>query len=140
MPGGSVQTFADGAIYRNDAANNAVWVPQALYDEYVVVQGPVGPLGLPRSETVDITAGVCAGNAVACARQTFDSGRIYAKDGVGAHEVHGAVLVYFLGRGGAAGPLGFPTSDVATGPDGSTTATFERGTVTCDPSGSCAAS
>ncbi|MDP9341677.1 MAG: SpoIID/LytB domain-containing protein [Actinomycetota bacterium] len=140
VPGGSVQTFADGAIYRNDAVNDSVWVREPLYDEYLAAQGPAGPLGLPRSESIDISAGPCAGDAVACTRQTFDNGRIYSKDGVGAHEVHGAVLTYFLGRGGAAGPLGFPTSDVTTGADGSTSATFEHGTVTCDPSGSCSAS
>ncbi len=139
VPGGSMQTFADGAIYRNDAANNAVWVREPLYDEYLAVRGPAGPLGLPRSESIDIAAGACAGDAVSCARQTFDNGRIYVKDGVGAHEVHGAVLTYFLGRGGAAGPLGFPTSDVSTGADGSTSATFEHGTVSCDPAGSCTA-
>jgi SpoIID/LytB domain protein len=140
VPGGLAQSFADGAIYRNDAANRTVWVREPLYDEYVAVQGPAGPLGLPRAEQVDIPAGPCAGGAVTCTRQGFDGGRIYFRDGVGAHEVHGAILTYFLGRGGAAGPLGFPTSDVGTGADGSTNATFEHATVTCDPTGSCTAS
>ncbi len=140
VTGGSFQPFQDGAIYRNDDANRTSWVQGALYDEYVAVQGPDGVLGLPRSEEIDIVAGACAGDAVTCIRQQFDHGRIYFKDSVGAHELDGAVLAYFLSRGGAAGPLGFPTSDVMVNPDGSTTAAFEHGTVRCDASAACSTS
>ena len=48
--------------------------------------------------------------------------------------MHGAVLEYYVDHGGAAGPLGFPESDVKSTPDG-TTATFEHGTVTCTSQG-----
>jgi stage II sporulation protein D len=70
-------------------------------------------------------------------RQSFAVGRIYHKDTAGAHWLHGSVLAYYLGQGGAGGRLGFPLSDVRTGPGGETSATFEGGTVTCSSEGVC---
>jgi uncharacterized protein with LGFP repeats len=50
------------------------------------------------------------------------------------HELHGPVLAYYVDHGGTGGPLGFPTSDVAVS-SGTSTATFEHGTVSCSSSG-----
>ncbi len=74
---------------------------------------------------------------VACSRQGFDGGRIYFKAGIGAFEIHGPVYAFFLSLKGAAGPLGFPTSNVKTRSDGSTASRFEHGKVTCPATGPC---
>jgi uncharacterized protein with LGFP repeats len=87
--------------------------------------------GLPTSARL----AVAGGN-----RQSFAVGRIYHKDTAGAHWLHGSVLAYYLDQGGPAGLLGFPITDVQTQSDGSTTATFEGGTVTCTAEGACSES
>jgi SpoIID/LytB domain protein len=87
--------------------------------------------GLPTSAQVSAGEG---------RRQSFQVGRIYHKDGAGAHWLHGFVLAYYLDQGGSAGHLGFPISDVRAQEDGSTRATFEGGTVTCSAEGVCSES
>ncbi len=89
-----------------------------------------GP-GLPSSKQLSVGGGL---------RQSFREGTIYYKDGVGAHELSGAVLAYYESHGGPSGPLGFPTSDVRKRKNGSTSATFEHGTVVCTPDGACSRS
>jgi uncharacterized protein with LGFP repeats len=73
-----------------------------------------------------------------CWKAVFDGGRIYDHAKV-THEIHGAVLTYYLHSGGAPGPLGFPITDVQklSSPAGSVRSTFEHGTVTCSASGHC---
>ncbi|MGQ0671189.1 MAG: SpoIID/LytB domain-containing protein [Actinomycetota bacterium] len=87
--------------------------------------------GLPTSKQTAVASGL---------RQKFKMATIYYREGAGAHELSGAILDFYLAQGGPGGALGFPTSDVTTKPNGSTTATFEHGTVTCTPSGSCSQS
>lgn len=87
--------------------------------------------GLPTSRQVQVAGG---------RRQKFAKATIYFKDGIGAHELSGDVLAYFLDRGGPSGSLGFPTSDVRKLASGATRANFEHGTVTCTPAGSCSKS
>jgi uncharacterized protein with LGFP repeats len=87
--------------------------------------------GLPTSRQVSVAGG---------RRQTFEGGSIFFKDGLGAHELGGDVLAYYLDQGGPSGSLGFPTSDVQKLDNGSTRARFENGTITCRPSGDCSAS
>lgn len=45
--------------------------------------------------------------------QRFTTGRMYAHPTAGVHEVHGPILPKYLGLGGAASSLGFPTSDIS---------------------------
>jgi stage II sporulation protein D len=85
-------------------------------------------VGLATSKQVKVAGGL---------RQWFREGAIYDKVGVGAHALSGPVLRYYWKAGGPAGRLGFPTSDVRHRSNGSTTATFEHGTVTCSASGTC---
>jgi SpoIID/LytB domain protein len=87
--------------------------------------------GLPTSKQVQVAGGQ---------RQTFEDGVIYFKDGLGAHELSGDVLAFYLDKGGPGGSLGFPTSDVERLQSGSTRARFEGGTITCKPSGDCSVS
>ena len=64
-------------------------------------------------------------------KQEFDNGNIYFRKLTGAHWIRGRVLDYYLTQGGPGGSLGFPTSDVETGTDGRTWATFQHGKITC---------
>jgi len=84
--------------------------------------------GLPTSRQVGVAGG---------ARQQFQHGAIFFKNGLGAHELSGALLDFYQQQGGPGGSLGFPTSDVEELENGATRASFEQGTITCSPSGSC---
>lgn len=42
----------------------------------------------------------------------FENGNIYASPGPGGHQVHGAVLSYYLANGGPTGSLGYPTTEL----------------------------
>jgi stage II sporulation protein D len=79
--------------------------------------------GLPTSRS----AGVAGGQ-----RQQFQRATIFYRSDVGAHSLTGTVLDAYLNKGGPAGKLGFPTTDVRSLTDGSRRARFEHGTITCD--------
>jgi SpoIID/LytB domain protein len=132
--GGNHQRFVVGTIYHTNVAKLTVWLRGAINDEYTEVGGPDGVLDLPMSSPIAIT-GVqgCAGGA--CRRVTFKDGRIYRKDSVGAFALWGDVLDAYLGAGGAKGDLGFPTSRVIEPGDGSSSATFEHGSIDCPSNG-----
>ena len=107
----------------------------ALLNEYRAVGGAGGRLGLPTSQEIDLAAHNRALSCPnGCSRIDLDRGRIYSKTGVGASALWGNVLQAYLNHGGASGSLGFPTSRVQ-GSSGTSTASFEHGTITCDPSG-----
>jgi SpoIID/LytB domain protein len=133
VPGGVIQRFANGAIYVSSDTKRPVWSHGAVYEKYVAWKGPRGPLGFPVSD-VSTLAGSAGCAARECWREKFTSGRIYLKRSLGAHELHGTVLQYYLGQGGVNGPLGFPISDVSVS-SGTATARFEHGRVTCTSSG-----
>ena len=65
-------------------------------------------------------------------RQKFDDGTIFHSGSAGAHLLRGPVLDHLF-KGGPAGRLGFPTSDVHRLANGNLRASFERGVITCDP-------
>ncbi len=58
-------------------------------------------LGAPRGSEYAVASGRA---------RTFRHGRIYAKQGVGAHEVYGRVLRAYLRKGAVTSRLGFPTA------------------------------
>ena len=128
--GGHRQSFEDGALYHNHARSIVRWIHGPIYTKYVSY-GQVGSvLGLPRSHVVAGAGGT---------RARFEGGSIYRSTGTGAHVLFGPVLTYYQDHGGPSGGLGFPTSDVE-GSGGSTSASFEGGTVTCDADGDCSRS
>jgi uncharacterized protein with LGFP repeats len=137
VPGGSRQLFESGAIYRN-AGDVTVWLKGVIFDEYTAVGGPTGRLRLPISKVVPISG--VTGCASGCSRTSFERGRIYWKSGVGANALWGRVLDAFLGHDGVNGSLGFPTSRVQVADNGSTSATFEHGSIQCPPPGGAACS
>jgi SpoIID/LytB domain protein len=134
--GGQAQKFGNGGLYVNPAVSGARWVRGPVYAKYLTLGGAGGFLGLPRADVVSLSKPVGCGPGD-CYLGVFNSGRIWDKSGVGAHEVHGKLLAYYLQAGAARGSLGFPTSDVKNLSGGATRSTFEHGTVTCPSSGSC---
>ena len=82
--------------------------------------------GLPTSRRLAVAGG---------ARQRFQDGQIFSKDGPGVHLLMGAVLTAYVKNGGPNGSLGFPTTDSKRLSDGSTRARFEHGVITCSDSG-----
>ncbi len=75
----------------------------------------------------------CGGGA--SSKVLFDHGRIYWKNGVGAFALLGSVLTAYVAYGGAPGQLAFPTSRVQVNDDGSSSATFEHGSISCPTGG-----
>ncbi|HSJ51528.1 MAG TPA: SpoIID/LytB domain-containing protein [Actinomycetota bacterium] len=78
--------------------------------------------GLPTSRRVAVAGG---------SRQAFQRGTIFHKVGPGAHLLRNPVLAFYLSKGGPAGSLGFPTTDVRTLANGNLRARFENGVITC---------
>jgi hypothetical protein len=74
---------------------------QAIDARYLSLGGPTGVLGPPTSALIPLTGGYL---------KTYARGRIYYSVATGAWELTGAFLTYYVGLGGAAGPLGLPTS------------------------------
>jgi SpoIID/LytB domain protein len=134
--GGSWQAFHDGDIYRNDHADVTVWLSGALNDEYAAQGGPRARLGLPTSKIQPAQAAGCTPST--CGRVDLEHGAIYLGGSTGAHALWGPVLSTYLSQGGDAGSLGLPTTAVQEAVDGSSSATFEHGTITCDGGGACA--
>jgi SpoIID/LytB domain protein len=137
LPGGARQRFQSGAIYRNGGLNVSVWLKGPVYQEYLVAGGAPGPLGLPVTDPQNI--GTSRGSTCpdGCSRGNFEHGRVYWKGGLGAFALWGSVLTSYTAQGGAGGSLGFPTSRVQVRDNGSTSATFEHGTITCESGGNC---
>jgi SpoIID/LytB domain protein len=127
VSGGSKQRFVTGSIYHNNGSAT-VWLKGPIYSEYLGTGGVNGKLGLPESTIVAIGGAGCSSG---CNRVSFANGRIYWKSGVGAYGLWGRVLKAYLGQGGATGSLGFPTSRVKVADNGSSSGTFEHGSISC---------
>ena len=132
---GSRQLFQRGGIYRNSRVDLTVWLKGAIHNEYLVAGGVLGRLGLPVSAAVRPMLTYAAQTCSSCRRVVLEGGRIYFKAGLGAHAMWGPVLSAYLGRGGAKGELGYPTTRVRR-INGVSQASFEHGTIAC-PNGSC---
>lgn len=132
---GSRQLFQLGGIYRNSQVDLTVWLKGAIHDEYLGAGGASGRLGLPVSGAVRPALMHAAQTCSSCRRIVLEGGRIYFKAGLGAHALWGPVLTAYLGRGGAQGELGYPTTRVQR-VNGMSQASFEHGTIAC-ANGSC---
>jgi SpoIID/LytB domain protein len=133
---GSRQLFASGGIYRNAAVDLTVWLKGSIHREYLAVGGARGRLGLPVSGAVEVSGLNGPSTCRSCRRLVLEGGRIYFKDGAGAHALWGPVLTAYLDHGGAQGALGYPTTRVRTDADGARRARFEHGTIVCSD-GAC---
>jgi SpoIID/LytB domain protein len=139
LPGGRQQLFHTGGIFRNDGAALTLWLKGPVFAEYRANGTGGGRLGLPASKLANLAGGTAsrAIDCSACSRVNFERGRIYWKQGVGAHALWGRVLTTYLKRGGAGGELGFPTTRVRTMDGGGTRARFEHGAIACPKGQSC---
>jgi SpoIID/LytB domain protein len=131
--GGASQSFRIGGIYRSNRAGITVWLRGAIDREYRAVGGPAGILGLPATQVGAVTGPV---GATVGTRVGFKRGRILMRSRGAAHALWGPVLREYLRRGGATGPLGFPTSRVHADGAAGKTASFDHGTIVCR-SGTC---
>jgi SpoIID/LytB domain protein len=144
VPGGGEQHFQTGGLYRNGHLNLTVWLRGVVDDEYRAVGSGGGVLGVPVS-AVHVLGGGSPGPSslstatmsCVCKRIDFARGRVYWKQGVGAHALWGPVLTAYLGAGGAAGSLGFPTTRVLPRVGGGRRAVFEHGRVECPAGDPC---
>ncbi|MGW4089183.1 LGFP repeat-containing protein [Nocardia sp. NPDC004750] len=106
-------------------------VSGAIYDKYVQLGGPTGPLGAPLQAEEDAPDG---GHY-----QDFAGGTIYEPKEGEAHVVWGEIRKAWEDNGGAQGPLGFPISDEKDIPGGKQsdftggTITWVNGTITVTP-------
>ena len=145
VPDGSEQFFENGGLYRNGNEDVVVWLKGALDAEYRAVGSGRGVLGVPTApvhvlgtEVSTTSAGASAGSlACACKRVDFANGRVYWKQGSGAHALWGPVLGTYLAADGARGSLGFPTTRVKHRADGGTKARFEHGRIVCPAGRAC---
>jgi SpoIID/LytB domain protein len=132
---GSRQLFERGGIYRNSQVGLTVWLAGAIHTEYLGTGGAGGHLGLPKSVVLRSPRTYAAAACSRCGRIVLERGRIYFKPGLGARALWGMVLSAYLGRGGAQGALGYPTTRVRVAA-GVARASFEHGTITCS-NGTC---
>jgi len=145
VPGGTEQHFRTGGLYRNGRLGMTVWLRGAVDDEYRAVGSGAGVLGVPVSHVVVLgttsngTSPLSTGSmSCVCKRIDLARGRVYWKQGIGAHALWGPVLTTYLRAGGAAGRLGFPTTRVLPRVGGGERAVFEHGRVVCPPNEPCA--
>lgn len=80
--------------------------PQQIRDLYASTGGPNGPLGPPVSEILYISAN---GGGLG---QAYVNGSIFWTGATGAYIVTEPVRAYYFAKGGAAGALAWPTSNV----------------------------
>jgi uncharacterized protein with LGFP repeats len=133
--GGRVQNFERGMIWSltTEGINGQGLVGVTLYR--FVLNGGVDPrpgqpsLGYPTRGTTPVGDG----------RGTyaiFQRGRIYGTDALGAFQLHGGVLDFYLSLGGPTGELGYPTSELdPQSPSGVRSQTFENGRIDRHPNG-----
>lgn len=126
---GRVSHFNGGDIYWCPATG-AFEVHGGILGRYASVGGPQGVLGYPLSDEGNTSDNTGRWNQ-------FQFGVIFWKGGVGAHEVHGAILAKWKSLNEQARSLGYPLTNeipVAT-PAGGRQNTFEHGTILWTPVG-----
>ncbi len=124
--GGTAQAFQGGSVYwtiRTGA--HAVLEPER--SRYFVYDGALGTLGWPTSGRIPISENSDAYG------QAFTTGSIYVSD-LGAHATFGAIRDAYFSRGGAAGWLGFPSTEPVT-VHGGTVQDFRGGALFVETSG-----
>ena len=124
-------------MYRNTNAGLTLWLHGAVGSGGGVLGVPVShvlALGTASNGSSPLSSGSMS---CVCKRIDFAGGRVYWKKGIGAHALWGPVLTTYLGAGGAAGSLGFPTTRVLPRLGGGQRAVFEHGRVVCPAGDPC---
>lgn len=115
--------FGNGSVYAPDGGEpHAVWGP--VHDKWAATGYASGVLGYPTTDLRQASDG--AGYFA-----HFDHGSVYRKAGIGVHAVWGPIHEAWAADGYAAGPHGYPTSDVEDVPGGQR-CTFEHDVATYD--------
>jgi uncharacterized protein with LGFP repeats len=113
--------FENGKIYyRKDVGAHEIHGP--IYGAWARSGWSEGFLGLPKSDVRDAGAN--------SQRTDFENGKIYYREDVGAHEIHGPIYGAWARAGWSHGFLGLPTTDVTeTSQGGALRSTFEGGVI-----------
>ncbi|CAN5921664.1 hypothetical protein BH23ACT10_BH23ACT10_14670 [soil metagenome] len=125
--GGRTQRFEDGLII-GPSAQRVFVVREPIRRRYMgQMDGPDGVWGFPITHTGEIIGKDGLWNR-------FQRAVVYWSPQTGAHWFErGTIYRRYRVEGGAAGRLGFPTSDQDVTPDGLQRVVFEHGTITYDP-------
>ncbi|WP_344000316.1 GH25 family lysozyme [Pseudarthrobacter sulfonivorans] len=118
--GAKSQGYENGAIYWT-ASTGAHVSAGVIRDAWAAQGWESGPLGYP---TTDVKAGPKAGLS-----QTFQNGSIYWNAATGAHTTSGPIRDAWAAQGSESGPLGYPTTDVRTAPNGAKSQGYENGAI-----------
>ena len=126
---GRVSHFRAGDVYWR-SSTGAFEVHGAIGGRYAGIGGPQSVLGYPLSDEGDTSDKTGRWNQ-------FEFGVIFWKFGVGAHEVHGAILAKWKSLGEQAGSLGYPlTNEIpVSSPAYGRRNTFEHGAILWTPTG-----
>nr|MBA3281144.1 twin-arginine translocation signal domain-containing protein [Acidimicrobiia bacterium] len=118
---GKTQWFQGGILwYTPTTGARGLW--GAVLDRYLQNGNARGYLGYPKSSmksVIDFRGSFAQ----------FEKGDIYASPQTGGHQVHGAVLSYYLARGGPTGSLGYPTTELDPPGTARRYQSFERGRI-----------
>ena len=123
--GGRLQRFERGII-AGPASRGVFIVRRQIEERHRASGGVEGPWGYP----VTHTTAIAGTDGLVCRFQTRTA---FYSPATGAHWLNGPILSRYREEGGAAGHLGFPITDVEQAPNGTHSATFERGVITYDP-------
>ena len=142
VSGRIVQATVNGETGSSTISGATLRAALGLRDDRVWINRDRQVTGAIRTkyDAMDCSPGLALSPQVAVGRglrQVFEDATIYASDATGAHALHGAVLGFYVSRGGPAGRLGFPMSDVRETPNGNLRASFEHGAIVCGPDGEC---
>lgn len=111
--GAQTNTFQGGPVITWSSSTGACEIGGEIYLHWAHFSFNLGPLGLPTSDEITNPDGVGKGN-------TFQYGgdSIYWSPATGAQEIGGSIFQHWGDFGYETGPLGYPTSDEITNPDG----------------------
>lgn len=103
LAGGMGQHYTHGSIYYSPGSG-AHEVHGAIHDMWSQLGWERGFLGFPLTDEMVTVDGLAR-------YSQFQGGSVYWSPGTGAHEVHGAILDYYLANGAERSFIGLPTAD-----------------------------
>ncbi|MEQ6349927.1 LGFP repeat-containing protein [Ralstonia pseudosolanacearum] len=127
--GGRLSRFEHGVITLQPGQGAAHVLLGDMAAGWAAAGGLKGP-GYPLSDAVSVASG--AGEAVACS----SGAKVFHKPALGAYEVHGKILDFYLQVGGPGGNRGFPIANTQTMPTGQAFSDFENGVIALAANGS----
>jgi uncharacterized protein with LGFP repeats len=101
---GYAQAFQGGMVTYTSASGIHT-VPSPMVAGYSAIGGPASAYGYPTAEAVTAGSGL---------KLPLQHGTLWYSAATGAHPTSGPIQTYWLGRGGPASSLGFPTSAVTS--------------------------